>query len=127
MIISELYPVKVTKSGKLSVTLSAANINEGRIPMNNMVFNGTATSTGGSFHGAISLYIFENFDDDNDGSVNHVGVINTDILNISSGETVNFTASGSITEGQIGREYSARPYYNNNRIGEYKSIFILRR
>lgn len=125
VIISELYPVKVTKSGKLSVTLSAANINEGRIPMNNMVFNGTATATGGSFHGAISLYIFENFDDDNDGSVNHVGVINTDILNISSGETVNFTASGSITEGQIGREYSARPYYNNNRIGNTKVFFIL--
>lgn len=116
-VISDLYPVTITEQGSVSVSLAIAYMVDGSVPMNNIQLRGSARSTGGGFCNSIQLIIFENFDDDGDGYVRGVGTIQTDILNIPSGKSVNFKATGSIANGQPGRQYFVRPRVNGQNAG----------
>lgn len=116
-IISQILPVEITEQGSMTVGLAIENVTNGRVPMNNIRIKGSARSLNGSFCNTIQLVIFENFDDDGDGYVNGVGSVQTEVLNIPSGSTVNFKAVGSITNGQVGRQYYVRPRINGQNVG----------
>lgn len=116
-IISDLYPVTITEQGTVTASVSIDYLVNGRVPMNDIRINGSARSLNGGFCNSIQLVIFENFDDDGDGYVKGVGTIQTEVLNIPSGETVNFKATGSIANGQPGRQYYVRPRINGQNAG----------
>ncbi|MCM1021884.1 MAG: thiol protease/hemagglutinin PrtT [Muribaculum sp.] len=116
-VISSLYPVTTTAEGSITATVSPSHLIDGKVPMNNVQFTGKISALNGDFHGMIELIVYENFDDDGDGYVSSAGKLYSDIVNIKSGETVNYIAKGAIPKGQPGRPYFVVPRYNSREIG----------